>query len=82
MSFIWTADCRQGRHLNTYIYFLLQQGVAGQFDGGYFAAPVTTLEGALLETEGLGSRKLSIKENLHGIVAGLLQVSSVVHLNI
>ncbi|KAI8430758.1 hypothetical protein MSG28_000926 [Choristoneura fumiferana] len=53
-------------------------GVAGQFDGGYFAAPVTTLEGAFLETEGLGSKKLTIKENLHGIVAGLLQPKPIV----
>lgn len=41
---------------------------------GWFAAPVSTLEGALLETEGLGSKTLSAKDNLHNIVAGLFQV--------
>ncbi|XP_061705704.1 uncharacterized protein LOC133516699 isoform X2 [Cydia pomonella] len=45
---------------------------------GYFGAPVTTLEGAILESEGYGSKKLSLKENLHGIVAGLLQPKPIV----
>ncbi|KAM3968932.1 uncharacterized protein ACR2FA_002284 [Aphomia sociella] len=40
---------------------------------GWFAPPVTTLEGSLLESEGLGSKTLSVKENLHNIVAGILQ---------
>ncbi|XP_026762298.1 uncharacterized protein LOC113521061 [Galleria mellonella] len=40
---------------------------------GWFAPPITTLEGALLETEGLGSKTLSVKENLQHIVAGILQ---------
>ncbi|XP_063392701.1 uncharacterized protein LOC134678176 [Cydia fagiglandana] len=45
---------------------------------GYFGAPPTTLEGAILESEGYGSKKLSLKENLHGIVAGLLQPKPIV----
>ncbi|XP_063633282.1 uncharacterized protein LOC134804242 [Cydia splendana] len=45
---------------------------------GYFGAPATTLEGAILESEGYGSKKLSLKENLHGIVAGLLQPKPIV----
>ncbi|XP_063373222.1 uncharacterized protein LOC134661186 [Cydia amplana] len=45
---------------------------------GYFGAPVTTLEGTILESEGYGSKKLSLKENLHGIVAGLLQPKPIV----
>ncbi|XP_059045824.1 uncharacterized protein LOC131841525 [Achroia grisella] len=40
---------------------------------GWFSPPLTTLEGALLETEGLGSKSLSVKDNLHHIVAGILQ---------
>ncbi|XP_028177244.1 uncharacterized protein LOC114365022 [Ostrinia furnacalis] len=45
---------------------------------GWFAAPVTTIEGALLETEGLGSKKLSIKDNLHQVVAGVFQPKPIV----
>ncbi|XP_068620024.1 uncharacterized protein [Battus philenor] len=41
--------------------------------GGLFSAPVTTLEGALLETEGLGSKTLSIKDNIHNVAAGIFQ---------
>ncbi|KAJ0183775.1 hypothetical protein K1T71_000198 [Dendrolimus kikuchii] len=41
--------------------------------GGPFAAPVTTLESAILETEGFGSKTLSINENVQGVVAGLFQ---------
>ncbi|XP_026313639.1 uncharacterized protein LOC113225504 [Hyposmocoma kahamanoa] len=46
--------------------------------GGIFAAPVTTREGALLETEGWGSKTLSAKENLHSIVAGIFQPKPIV----
>ncbi|RVE49231.1 hypothetical protein evm_006123 [Chilo suppressalis] len=46
--------------------------------GGWFSAPVTTLEGALLETEGLGSKALSAKDNLHQLVAGLFQPKPIV----
>ncbi|XP_013184858.2 uncharacterized protein LOC106130550 [Amyelois transitella] len=45
---------------------------------GWFAPPVTSLEGALLETEGVGSKALSVKDNLHSIVAGILQPKPIV----
>ncbi|XP_072931100.1 uncharacterized protein [Epargyreus clarus] len=48
------------------------------YGGGAFSAPVTTLEGALLETEGLGSKTLSVKENVQGVVAGLFQPQPIV----
>ncbi|CAK1588226.1 unnamed protein product [Parnassius mnemosyne] len=48
------------------------------YGGGLFSAPVTTLEGALLEREGLGSKTLSVKENVQGIVAGLFQPKPIV----
>lgn len=46
----------------------------GGIGGGVFSPPVTALEHALLEQEGFGSQKLSIKDNFHGFVAGLFQV--------
>ncbi|KAL0852220.1 hypothetical protein ABMA28_000438 [Loxostege sticticalis] len=49
-----------------------------QGGNGWFAPPVTTLEGALLETEGIGSKKISVKDNLHQVVAGLFQPKPVV----
>ncbi|XP_048005835.1 uncharacterized protein LOC125241405 [Leguminivora glycinivorella] len=45
---------------------------------GYFGPPPASLEGAILETEGYGSKKLTLKENLHGFVAGLLQPKPIV----
>ncbi|XP_053623800.1 uncharacterized protein LOC128682865 isoform X2 [Plodia interpunctella] len=45
---------------------------------GWFAPPVTSLEGALLETEDIGSKALSVKDNLHSIVAGILQPKPIV----
>ncbi|KAH9637283.1 hypothetical protein HF086_006927 [Spodoptera exigua] len=45
---------------------------------GLFAAPVSTLETALQESEGFGSKKLSIKENIQGVVAGIFQVPGTV----
>lgn len=50
--------------------------VCYNFQGGIFA-PVATREGAVLETEGWGSKTLSIKENIHNIVAGIFQVNIV-----
>ncbi|XP_046977603.1 uncharacterized protein LOC124543425 [Vanessa cardui] len=47
-------------------------------DGGFFSPPYTKLEGALLETEGYGSKTLSIKENAQNIVAGILQPKPIV----
>uniref|UniRef100_A0A2A4JV29 Uncharacterized protein n=1 Tax=Heliothis virescens TaxID=7102 RepID=A0A2A4JV29_HELVI len=46
--------------------------------GGLFSAPAPTLESAAEETEGYGSKKLTIKENLQGIVAGLFQPEPIV----
>lgn len=43
---------------------------------------MTTREGALLETEGWGSKTLSVKENLHSIVAGIFQVYKLCKLNL
>ncbi|XP_014369921.2 uncharacterized protein LOC106719944 [Papilio machaon] len=48
------------------------------YGGGLFSAPVTTLEGALLETEGLGSKTLSIKENVQNVAAGIFQPKPIV----
>ncbi|KAL4705706.1 hypothetical protein ACJJTC_018779 [Scirpophaga incertulas] len=45
---------------------------------GWFSPPVTTLEGALLETEGLASKTLSAKENLQQVVAGIFQPKPIV----
>ncbi|CAH0703414.1 unnamed protein product [Spodoptera exigua] len=45
---------------------------------GLFAAPVSTLETALQESEGFGSKKLSIKENIQGVVAGIFQPQPIV----
>lgn len=42
--------------------------------GGPFSDPVTKIESAVQETEGFGSKALSIKENIQSIVAGLFQV--------
>ncbi|XP_050360608.1 uncharacterized protein LOC126780304 [Nymphalis io] len=47
-------------------------------DAGFFSPPVTKLESALLETEGYGSKTLSIKENAQNIVAGFLQPKPIV----
>ncbi|KPI91933.1 hypothetical protein RR46_08359 [Papilio xuthus] len=48
------------------------------YGGGLFSAPVTTLEGALLETEGLGSKTLSVKENVQNVAAGIFQPKPIV----
>ncbi|XP_026499316.2 uncharacterized protein LOC113403089 [Vanessa tameamea] len=47
-------------------------------DRGIFSPPYTKLEGALLESEGYGSKTLSIKENAQNIVAGILQPKPIV----
>ncbi|CAH2103125.1 unnamed protein product [Euphydryas editha] len=46
--------------------------------GSFFSDPPTKLEGALLETEGFGSKTLSIKENAQNIVAGIFQPKPIV----
>ncbi|KAF9804805.1 hypothetical protein SFRURICE_007708, partial [Spodoptera frugiperda] len=51
---------------------------ANVHQGGLFAAPVSTLETAIQETEGFGSKKLSIKENIQGAVAGIFQPQPIV----
>ncbi|XP_039764074.1 uncharacterized protein LOC120636596 [Pararge aegeria] len=43
------------------------------YGGGLFKPPVTRLDGALLETEGIGSKILSVKENAQNVVAGIFQ---------
>ncbi|CAH2035236.1 unnamed protein product, partial [Iphiclides podalirius] len=48
------------------------------YGGGLFSAPVTSIEGALLETEGIGSKTLSVKENVQNVVAGLFQPKPIV----
>lgn len=48
------------------------------YGGGLLSAPVTTLEGALLETEGLGSKTLSVNENVQNLAAGIFQVSVII----
>ncbi|KAJ8737720.1 hypothetical protein PYW08_000315 [Mythimna loreyi] len=45
---------------------------------GVFYAPVPTLESAVEETEGYGSKALSFKENIQGIVAGIFQPQPIV----
>ncbi|XP_047040468.1 uncharacterized protein LOC124644873 [Helicoverpa zea] len=51
---------------------------ASSHQAGIFSAPVPTLESAVEETEGYGSKKLSVKENLQGIVAGIFQPEPIV----
>ncbi|XP_049884962.1 uncharacterized protein LOC126379963 [Pectinophora gossypiella] len=53
-------------------------GKGSQGGVGIFANPVSTRERALLETEGWGSKTLSIKENLHNVVAGIFQPKPIV----
>lgn len=44
------------------------------YGGGLFSGQPIELEGALLETEGFGSKVLSVKENVQNAVAGIFQV--------
>ncbi|KAG6465285.1 hypothetical protein O3G_MSEX015050 [Manduca sexta] len=46
--------------------------------GGPFAPPPPTLESALQESEGYGSKTLSVKENIQGLVAGIFQPKPIV----
>ncbi|XP_013137943.1 PREDICTED: uncharacterized protein LOC106102884 [Papilio polytes] len=48
------------------------------YGGGLLSAPVTTLEGALLETEGFGSKTLSVNENVQNLAAGIFQPKPIV----
>ncbi|VVC86254.1 uncharacterized protein LOC126979091 [Leptidea sinapis] len=45
---------------------------------GYFALPSYEVESAVMETEGFGSKKLSIKENIQHAAAGFLQPKPIV----
>lgn len=54
--------------------FSNQQVGAINTGGGLFSNPVTKIEGAFLETEGFGSKVLSVKENTQNVVAGIFQV--------
>ncbi|XP_045784871.1 uncharacterized protein LOC123880670 [Maniola jurtina] len=48
------------------------------YGSGLFSPSVTHLDGALLETEGLGSKILSVKENVQNVVAGVFQPQPIV----
>ncbi|XP_069365205.1 uncharacterized protein [Maniola hyperantus] len=48
------------------------------YGSGLFSPSVTQLDGALLETEGLGSKVLSVKENVQNVVAGVFQPQPIV----
>ncbi|XP_004929927.1 uncharacterized protein LOC101736369 [Bombyx mori] len=46
--------------------------------GGPFASRTSTLESAVPETEGFGSKTLSVKENIQNVVAGIFQPKPIV----
>ncbi|KAJ8737116.1 hypothetical protein PYW07_000387 [Mythimna separata] len=57
---------------------LLGNTLNAKATSGVFYAPVPTLESAVEETEGYGSKTLSFKENIQGIVAGFFQPQPIV----
>ncbi|XP_023945508.1 uncharacterized protein LOC112051179 [Bicyclus anynana] len=48
------------------------------YGSGLFSPTVTKLDGALLETEGIASKALSVKENVQNAVAGIFQPQPIV----